>query len=202
MNRLLLVGLFLSSLVAGAVHAAPIGLPENTGRIGFAWGGERLTVDDPDGDTKTKGTIRPFTLVYSDWLPRGGWRYWGEFYYQRTTLEASQTEVGQDVRQIGARFSVQKSVRLAAKFAPWFGLGLDVSQARYTDRHKLDLGGFRVPALEFGDRTKVHVNALVNVIAEWKLNRRWAVGAKLEHSQPLGDGIRSTNASALVMFRF
>lgn len=190
---------FLFIISAQFASAAPLGLPESTAKIGYGIGAAYTSIDDPDGDTAATVGYQPLMLVYSDWF-MGDFRYWTEAFYYVASLDASQTEIGQDVERYGIRFSLQKSFRVAGAWAPWFGAGLDVSQVKYTLRHTVDENGYRDQ--RYPDLDEIAVALLLNAHSEWNVSRNWSIGAKLEQSIPLSGEILETVLAASILYRY
>ena len=192
---LLLVSLFTIK----PLLAAPLGLPQSTAKIGYSAGYLWLSVDDPDGDTESSTGGQPFGLVYSDWFV-GDFRYWAELFYYSASLDAATDKVGQDVERYGLRISAQKSFRIVEKWAPWLGLGFDVSQAKYSLRHTIDNEGFL--AERFPDRDEMAVSLLVNAISEWSIAGDWSIALKLEQSIPLSSDVTEFLVSGALLYRY
>jgi len=192
----LLIGVVLSF---ESLAAVPLGLPQSTAKIGYSAGFLWVSVDDQEGDTETSTGGQPFGLVYTDWFI-GGFRYWSELYYYSASLDSSTNKIGQDVKRYGVRFSTQKSFRVVEKWAPWLGLGLDVSQAEYTLRHTKDNEGYL--AERFPDRDEIVVSLLVNAISEWSIARDWSLALKLEQSIPLSGDVTEFIVSGVVLYRY
>lgn len=191
--------LFMLVLGVEPSAAVPLGLPPSTAKLGYSAAYVRASVDDPDGDTQTASGVQPLGLVYTDWLI-GDFRYWSELYYYATELDAATNRIGQDVKRYGVRFSAQKNLRFMQAWAPWLGLGLDVSQANYSNRHTVDSEGFLADS--FDDRDEVAVSLLVNVISEWSVAGNWSVGLKLEQSIPISSDISEFLVSGAVLYRY
>lgn len=192
----LLVVVFLSIEPLAAV---PLGLPQNTAKIGYSAGFAWVSVDDPDGDTKAAIGGQPIGLIYTDWFI-GDFRYWTEAYYYSASLDASSTNIGQDVQRYGVRFSTQKSFRVVEKWAPWLGLGLDVSQAKYTVRHTKTDDGFLKE--KFPDRDEIAFSLLINAVSEWSIANDWSIALKLEQSIPLSSDVYEFLISGAVLYRY
>ena len=193
-----LLALLVMSM-SGELRAAALGLPENTARIGYAVGMSRLIVDDPAGSTKAAVSVRPLTLIYTDWLQSGGLRYWIEGYYASATLDAGANEVGQDVSRAGARVVLQRNIPLGS-WSPWLGLGLDVSRNRYSKRHTEDRDGFLLAA--YPDRSKTGVGIVVHAVSEKTNTPTWDVlGLLLQVCAKCGD-VKKTTKSIGVLFRY
>ncbi len=194
--------LFLLIVLALSIEplaAVPLGLPQSTAKIGYSAGYVWLSVDDPDGDTENSTGGQPIGLIYTDWFV-GDFRYWSELFYYSGSLDSSTNNIGQDVKRYGVRFSAQKSFRIVEKWAPWFGLGLDVSQAKYTLRHTKDAEGYL--ADRFPDRDEVAVSFLLNAISEWSIARDWSIALKLEQSIPLSSDVTEFLVSGAVLYRY
>ena len=184
---------------ANSVLAAPLGLPQNTAKIGYSAGIARVSVDDPDGDTTSTTGGQPVGLIYSDWF-LGDFRYWSELFYYSASLDATTNNIGQDVKRYGVRLSAQKSFRIIEKWAPWLGLGLDLSQAKYTLRYTKTEDGYLDK--RFPDRDEFAVSLLVNAISEWSIARDWSVALKLEQSIPLSSDVSEFLVSGAVLYRY
>lgn len=188
---------FLSSIQT--LSAAPLGLPQSTAKIGYSAGVARVSVDDPEGQTKSNIGGQPIGLIYTDWF-LGGYRYWTEAYYYSATLDDTSNNIGQDVERYGLRFSLQKNFRIVQAWAPWLGAGLDVSQAKYTVRHTKDSEGFLLN--QYPDRSETAVSLLVNAVSEWSLSQDWSVALKLEQSIPLSSDVSEFLVSGVLLYRY
>ncbi|WP_455223072.1 hypothetical protein [Kaarinaea lacus] len=179
--------------------AAPLGLPDNTAKIGYGAAYAYLQVDDPDGDTNPEWKVQPVNLIYSDWL-FGDIKQWTEVYYFDTSLDAGSNDIGQNISSFGVRFSMQKSFRLTKSWSPWFGGGVSISSTKYSARHTRDSEGFLLQ--RFDDRDEFGVSVLLNFVSEWVLDQEWSLAAKLEQSIPLSDDITQFSAMAVLLYRY
>ncbi len=191
--------MLLAMLIGRPVYAGALGLPESTARLGYAVGVAAVSVDDPAGDAGREWTMLPMTLIHTDWL-FGDIRYWSAFFYYKASLDAAVNKVGQNVEQYGLRFSLQKSLRVARLWAPWFGVGIAASRATYTTRHIVDADGFLIDT--YPDREQTSVALLLNVVSEWSLTRDWDIGAKLEYAIPVDGDIDETSALITLLYRY
>lgn len=192
--------LILATWLMGAkAFAVAIGMPEEGARWGYALGAARVSVDDPDTASRSEWALRPLNLIYTDrWFYDA--RYWGEAFYQETALDAGAGQVGQQVKQFGARLSLQKSLALTPAIAPWFGAGLQLSHNRFHKRHTVDSDGYLVAS--YPDRNEFHAALLLNLVVEQRLNRNWDVAAKLEQVVPLAEGVSESSVSAVLLYRY
>jgi len=179
--------------------AAPLGLPQSTGKIGYSIGTSNISLDDPDGATKDSWTAQPFNLIYTDWLIRDI-RQWSEVYYYKTSLDADASNIGQNIERYGLRFSLQKTFRLTQTWSPWFGAGLDLSSSHFSTRHTKDSDGYLIEA--FDDRNETGISLILNVLSEWSLQKDWTLGAKLEQSVPFGGDITEFTAALTILYRY
>ena len=179
--------------------AAPLGLPQNTGKIGCSIGTSNVSLDDPSGATTDEWAAQPLNLIYTDWLFRDI-RQWTELYYYKTSLDADDSNIGQNIKRFGLRFSLQKTYRLTQTWSPWFGAGVDLSNNKYSTRHTKDSDGFLIEA--FDDRDETSLSLLLNVLSEWSLQKDWTVGAKLEQSIPVDGDITEFTAAVTILYRY
>jgi len=186
-------------LIPSFCIAAPIGLPQNTGKIGYSIGTSNVSLDDPNGATSTSWSAQPLNLVYTDWLFRDV-RQWTELYYSRTALEADASHIGQNIERYGLRFSLQKTYRVTQNWSPWFGAGVDVSSNHYDTRHTKDADGYLIEA--YSDRDETSFSLLINMLSEWSLQKDWTAGAKLEQSIPVNGDITEFTAAVTLLYRY
>lgn len=179
--------------------SAPLGLPQSTGKIGYGIGTSNLSLDDPNGATADVWAAQPLNLIFTDWLI-GDIRHWTEMYYYKTSLDADDSNIGQNIERFGLRFSLQKTFRLTQNWSPWFGAGIDLSNNHYDTRHTRDSDGYLIQA--FDDRDETGVSLLLNALSEWSLQKDWTVGAKLEQSIPVNGDITEFTAAVTVLYRY
>jgi hypothetical protein len=201
--RIIAVAYFMWNTQQG--YAAPLGLPHNTAKIGYSAAYAYISVDDPDGNSKDNWAGQPLNLVYTDWLfsdvkPFSDLKHWTEIFYFKTSLDADENNIGQNLESYGIRFSLQKSFRLTASWSPWFGAGIDVARTRYTARHTRDANGFLLQS--FAEREDTGVSLLLNFVSEWSLQEDWSLAAKLEQSFPISEDISQFSAAAVLLYRY
>lgn len=189
-------GLFL---LMSNVYAAAIGEFSSSGRIGYAVATPVLFVNDPDGETQEAYTLLPFDFIYTNrWS--GAQRFWTEVYYQENTLNPTTHEIGQAITRLGARFTLQSRLNLLLPGKPWFGVGLQIAQENYSLRHTIDEEGFLLEA--YPDRDTLAVSMLMDAATEWRLSRRWDVGAKGMYALPINDGAAELSVAAVFLYSF
>lgn len=187
---------FLLTTSAGAVA---IGASENTARIGYGVGVGMINVNEPQGNVETDTSVQFLQLTYSDqWLQ--GYRYWGDVFVDNSEHKATETEIGQEMERFGVRAIVHRPLYLSNKYNLWAGGGLQLTQEKYTLRHRIDSDGFLVQS--FGDRTQTSLALVLDMVNEWQIDTRWNVGGRLRYSFALGDGADDLAASVVFLYRF
>jgi len=186
-------------ILINSIHAAPLGLPKSTAKIGYAVGAAYVSVDDPQTSKTDEWASQPLSLIYTDWMVTDI-RYWASLYYLKANLDATNKSAGQDAERFGVRFSLEKSIRLTQAWAPWFGIGIDVSKAEYSVRHTIDEEGFLLET--FPDRSETTAAVVFSALSEWSLARDWSVGLKLEQSVPVTGDISEFLTSVAVLYRY
>ena len=188
----------MACLASSEAYAVAIGMPEQTGRIGFAIGFANLSVKDPSGDTDAEWVVRPLNLIYTD-KAFDSYRYWAEGFYQDAVLSPSTSSIGQEVKQLGIKASLQTEVATHVIGTSWLGAGLQLSYDRYENRHTIDSAGFL--AQTYPDRSGLEPALLLNYILEMNIVG-WDVAGKVEKSIPLGDATSEFTLSVGLLFSF
>lgn len=170
--------------------------PQRTSMIGYSIGAASISVDDPAGDTDAVMSLQPITLIYTARL-WSSMRYWSEFYYYQSTLDADLNKIGQDFQRYGIRLSLQRSLQVTPQWSLWIGAGLDTSHVRYTSRHMVDDEGFLLRT--YPDRDGMTTAAVINILGEWSFSSVWTIGAKLEQSFPGSGDIKKSSLTAVTL---
>ena len=200
LNRPVVLCFFLLSFILMSMNVqAAIGLPESTAKIGFSFGAARLHVDDPVGDSEAVYAVQPLKVMYSEWLS-GGYRTWFESYYQEASLSADEVHIGQYFQQSGIHFSVQKNIDVARYFKPWFGLGIDLSLGRYTQRHTKDDEGYLLES--FSNRLEPTGGLLLYFVSEWQLSKEWSMGGNFLQRISLNQAVTQSSFSLFFLTRY
>lgn len=196
--KLVFLAMLLATLPCTNLMAAAIGMPQQTARLGFALGFANFTVDDPDGDSEDDWAVRPLNIIYTD-RAFGVYRYWAEAFYQDTVLSASNTQIGQEVKQLGIRGSMQREMARHSIGTSWLGAGFQLSHDNYRNRHTIDNAGFL--AQTYSDRSGLEPALLLNYMFEQKL-AGWDLAGKIEKSIALGDGTNELTFSLALLFSY
>ncbi len=198
-GRIVGIALCLGCLLGGNSHAAAIGMPQPSARIGLAVGVANMTVKDTESGTASEWVARPLNLIYTDLLFLSNYRYWAEAFYQDAVLPAATHQLGQRVKQLGARLSLQAPLPFFTTIDSWLGAGLQLSSDRYDRRHNLDADGYL--AQQFPDRSEIGAALLLNFVAEKNLGGL-RVGVKAEQVIALGDGVSESTLALFLLFDF
>ncbi len=188
----------LAMFLSANVQAAAIGMPLPNAKLGFAVGVANLSVNDPTADSENEWVVRPINLIYTDELISLN-RYWLEAFYQDAVLSASQDRIGQHVKQIGLRASLQKHIGTARVGESWLGAGLQVSHDRFEKRHTVDSAGYL--AQTYPDRSGVQTGLLLNYVLEKNIGS-WDVAGKFEKNIPISDGVSEFTLSVVFLFTY
>ncbi len=165
-------------------------------RYGLMVGTSSMKVDDPDGKTASTTEFSfPNVLLVSD-LTRDK-RLFINMFGQSGTLDASSTEIGQDITRIGATGMLQFAF---FDKAVWLGAGLGVVQEKFESRHRVDDQGFLIPGSELKDRTEIAVPFLVGVSTQYSINRDLDIGLHLQYEAPLRGDINVLSAYAYLLY--
>lgn len=164
-------------------HAA-----EGTFRFGLMPTISAFNVVDPNGPTETANAFGYTNAVMLVDMGRDD-RLFSDLFYDRFSLSATTTNIGQDVTRTGGGVSYQTMFRFARSFKPWMGLGLGASSEGYKNRYTLSPGGFSIPASPV-ESSLNNVFVMLNASAEWQLNKSLDMGLHLQLEQPTGDGTR------------
>lgn len=197
MKRIVIALATLGWISCQTAHAAAIGEIERTAKVGFAGSMLNLSVEDPDGPTSSETDFSLINLFYTD-LFLDDYRYWAEFFYHSATLEASTSNIGQDVDRMGLRLSMQKWFNIASAWDFYGGVGAYVSKEDFTNRYTKDVDGFLLQ--RYNDRSENILGALIEGVASRKVSERWDIMFRAAYEIPFGDGVEAITFSAGLLY--
>ena len=171
---------------------------QSTTLLGYGLSVGQVTVNDPDGATKSTTDTTLFQLYYFHEYTRD-LRYYTELLINDFNLDASTNHIGQQVEQKSIGFGLQKRFRFTRHTKPWIGIGLNVSQEEYTERHTIDGDGFL--AQTFNDREETVISINLQAMSEYKMNKQFLLGLKAQYLTPIDDGVESFSISAIVLYQ-
>ncbi len=178
-------------------HAAAIGEIERTAKIGVAVSALNLSIEEPDGSADTETEFSPVNFFYTD-VFLNDYHYWAEVFYQSATFEASTTNIGQDVKRLGFRLSLQKQFTAGPGWQLLGGVGAYVSKEEFTDRFTKDVDGFLLRRYE--DRSENILGGLIEGVVTRNLGERWDLMFRGAYEIPFGDGVEAFSISAGVIY--
>jgi len=127
-------------------------------------------------------------------------RYYTELLINDFSLDASTTHIGQQVEQKSIAFGIQKRVRFTRHTKPWFGIGLNVSQEQYTQRHTIDGDGFLDQT--FNDREETVISINLQAMSEHEINKQFSLGLRAQYLRPVDEGVEGVSVSGIVLYKF
>jgi hypothetical protein len=189
----------LSSLITTQCFAQAIGAPEADGHLGFAVSLSDINIDDPSGPTDSDTEIQALNVIHTMSV-RPEYRYWSEVFYHSYGLDGSASNIGQDVKRLGLRASLQREMDIDAPPRVWLGVGAQLTREEYTKRHTKDSQGFLQQI--FPDRNDDNLSIVLEAVSQWTVTPRWDLGGKFTYAVPLGDGISEVALSAVFLYRY
>jgi len=157
-----------------------------------------LSVDDPSGSTESTSEFSPYNIEWRSKLSKST-RYTAGIHYADFKLNASTTNIGQEVTQLTFSASYQKKFAISRSIHPFLGVGFSYSQLDVIARHKVDNSGFL--STTYPDRTEDIFSVNLSADFEYELNKSLDVGFKLLHRQPLGDGVKDSSFGIAIVYK-
>jgi len=187
-----------SLLVALLLVVSPLSNAETRFGVGVTQG--NYSVEDPDGsaDSTTEASIfgvvtMPMSRNWPDY------RYWFQVAHKSFELDASTSEVGQEVTSTSLSAIIQRSFSISSDFRPWLGLGAGAGINDYEGRHTIDEDGFLKD--RFDDRSNTSMYLILNAgISFRKLDNGVFIGTSINYERPIDDGIESTNLNVFLLY--
>jgi hypothetical protein len=168
-NFILAFTLTCVSLPAWAV----LGMPDNTARYSLTYDRSLVKINDPQGESQ-RTSVPSIAVGYSDWLPNGS-RYLLQLQQFSTEFHASETEVGQTVRQLRLKTAIQKDLTSVGNYMPWLNVGILWIREDYSLRHTKTSDGFLQN--RYHDRVEKNIGFAFDIGFDHDVSREWAVGA-------------------------
>jgi len=162
---------------------------EKVFRVGLMPAISTFNIIDPFGPTATGNGFSLLNAVGILDVGRDS-RLIGSVGYDKFTLGASASNIGQDVARTGGSVSYQSMFRFTREFKPWVGVGLGVASESYKTRYTLSSGGNSVPASP-PERSVNNIFAVLNISTEWQVNKTFDMGVHLQYEHPSGDGTKT-----------
>ena len=178
-----------------------LGRAEPSETLKFGWApfySPNLTVDDPDGSTDSSHEFVALSAVAL--LPFGRDDRWmANITKYDFTLDASQNDIGQDVKSITVAGFYQRRLRLSRYFKPWVGIGPQIEFSDKTARHTVDADGFL--AQTFSDQDGIAYAIGLVASHEWPLSDHIDVGVNAGYVFSISDAVEGGSLGALLLYR-
>ena len=157
-------------------------------------------VDDPDGDTADTTDFNALSAFATYDLDRHSrvMVVGAQYSYD---LDASTSEIGQDVEITQFDITYQRKVNFSRDIRFWLGGGLGFSSVTYEKRFLKEPDGFR--GEEFPDREEDNISFIVNATTErYELNEYWGFSVYAGYSQTVeSDGYSQFNVGVMIGYR-
>ena len=176
-------------------HAEPI----ESFKFGWApFYSPNLTVDDPDGSTDSSQEFLALSAVALYPFGRDN-RWMANITKYDFTLDASQNDIGQDVKSLTVAGFYQRRLRLSRYFKPWIGIGPQIEFSDRTGRHIVDADGFL--AQTFSDQDGLAYALGVVASHEWPLTDHIEFGVNAQYLFSISDAIEGGALGGLFLYR-
>jgi len=157
-----------------------------------------LSVSDPDGSTEPASMLSPFHLAWHSQIDRDA-RYSVEATFASFKLDASPSNIGQEIKEIDFLYSYQKKFNLTKSFKPYLGIGASFSQFEATARYNVDAAGFLTTT--YADRKESIFYAVFSAEIEYEWDETFDYGFRLQHRLSVsGDGVNETSLGLAVIY--
>lgn len=167
-------------------------------KLGFGTAINRTSVSDNIGQTNSAVSAQALSIYFSNYFIKDT-RYLSEVHISNYGFEADETHIGQEVSQLGFRFSVQKKQRIVNNLSPWIGAGLGLSNSSFKKRHSVDSDGFLIE--QYDNKTEPGFSVLLNVMEKWSLNSDLEIAAKIEYSLPVMQAVSRVSVGFILFFQ-
>jgi len=167
-------------------------------QLGFGTKLSHVSVDDDIGQTDSIISAQALSVFFTNQFIKGT-QYLSEVHISNYAFEADASHVGQEVNQLGVRFTVQKQQKFFQDFLPLVGVGFELSSASYKKRHSVDNDGFLVN--QYDNTSELNFGILFNILKKWKINSEIDVAAKLEYSLPVAQAVNRISFGFIIFFQ-
>ncbi|WP_260261403.1 hypothetical protein [Vibrio intestinalis] len=199
MLRFSLVGLVITSCLSSPVVFA------KGERYGA--GVSQLTLESHDYDYGSSGEQNAlrYSLVHTRPIDEDNnrWRWWLGLSYLSESVPAPNRGVYEEVSNLELRAVPQYALGSWSIFTPYIGGGVSLGYSQYSNRWKVDAGGYRFEQLE--DKQDFEVGAVVAIGSVIKLgsnpDAHLQIVPQISYTLPLvNDGIKGIELSVSLLF--
>ena len=167
-------------------------------QLGFGTKISRVSVSDDIGQTNKINSTQSLSVYFTNILKENT-RYLSEVYIANYAFTADASHLGQEVSDMGFRFSLLLNKPILESFSPWLGAGLDISNSSFKKRHDVDNDGFLIK--EYQDESRPSLGVLINVMQKWQINSDIDIAAKVEYVLPITNSVGGASVGFIILFR-
>jgi len=132
-----------------------------------------LTVVGPDGDTDSPLAVSPGIRSAYD-LESRGTRVYFSYDHLSADLDASTSNIGQEVSGSTMAFGYEKRIPLSRNMKFWLGGALTYNQHEFTDRYTVDSDGFLADL--YNDREETPIGISIHADTYFPFGNDWVFG--------------------------
>lgn len=178
--------------------AIPYNLIADT-KVGISPAVVLFSIDDPDGDTDTFTGVQPIGITIIHDL-NNKYRLMTNINIYEFDVDASTSNIGQDVEGYQLGVSIQRMMRLARHLNFYAGVGAAYSDVEFTLRHLVDSDGFLTQ--QFPDRDESYFSLMANITKEFTITEHIEIGADISYQHSFGDGVSGLKATVGLLYKF
>jgi len=167
--------------------------------FGYGVSANNYKVEDPIGGTESKTDSALVHFIYYSTLNRNT-RWSVEVTNDDFSLDASTTNIGQEVDYISVNVGYGKRFALTRLFKPWVDVIGGIQNIDATGRHNVDAGGFLNQT--FPNRSETVFNVGLSATEGFKLADKVDLNLRLMYLTPLGDGIEDLSFATFITYKF
>jgi hypothetical protein len=170
----------------------------DTFRFGVLPSLSAYNVTDPDGPTATNSAASLLSAVMFVEHGRDG-RIMFQVVQDKFSLNASTTDIGQDVTSLEFLAAYQWQFRVTRGWKPWIGIGAGYANESFENRYTMTAGGFL--GNTYPNRNLNDYKLILNTSTEWPVGKDWDMGIHLQFEEPISsDGIRTIRLGFYVVY--
>ena len=170
----------------------------------FDWGlygkAGSYSVEDPNGSAADEFAFMPGAKITFPFSRRGK-QFVGGVELIEFSLDASESNLGQDVSGYRVWGGYEHRFNISRSFKFWGGIGLTLDSVSFEKRHTIDEDGFLKE--RFDDRDEAYSGLTVYALSTIDVGRRsgWEPALGVYIDQPFGDGVSSIGGTFQINFK-
>lgn len=166
--------------------------------ISYSWnpGFYILSIDDPQGSTKTANVISLLSgaLSYNYTQDR---RLYIDAHYLDFSVDPGVNKIGQGVTSYQLGCSNQYKLQIS-NILLWAGIGVLAQKTKFTQRYTVDSDGYALA--HYPDRNSTSIGLQLSMQSQWKLFHSLSLGARGALFYTPNNGISGMNLAAMLVF--